>query len=208
MYIFVYCISPLVREFSYIFAYLYMYYICGLWPLWNTTSLFLTWYQSLFSRDRRRQFAPASLSPVPDLAAVPSSASSSLVAAPDSSLAPIPIGRPSPGLVRSQSAAPVPASCGVRSPGPEVRCPFHCAPRTGSRPSRSDRSPRPGDRCPAARIAPCLATGDACNPNSRGAAEIDWSVRPPLIATPAQNAPCPDCSLPLLCCPLCVDSLE
>jgi hypothetical protein len=46
MYIFVYCISPLVRGFSCIFAHLYMYYICGLWPLWNTTSLFLTWYQS------------------------------------------------------------------------------------------------------------------------------------------------------------------
>jgi hypothetical protein len=42
MYIFVYCISPLVRGFSCIFAHLYMYYICGLWPLWNTTCLFLT----------------------------------------------------------------------------------------------------------------------------------------------------------------------
>jgi hypothetical protein len=31
-------------------------YICGLWPLWNTTSLFLTWYQSGFSAcDRRHQ---------------------------------------------------------------------------------------------------------------------------------------------------------
>jgi hypothetical protein len=70
MYIFVYCIFPLVRGFFCIFAHLYMYYICGLWPLWNTTSLFLTWYQSRFSRDRRRrQFAPASLSPVPVLAA-------------------------------------------------------------------------------------------------------------------------------------------
>jgi hypothetical protein len=42
MYIFVYCISPLVKGFSCIFAHLYMYYICGLWPLWNITCLFLT----------------------------------------------------------------------------------------------------------------------------------------------------------------------
>jgi hypothetical protein len=42
---------------------------CGLWPLDNTTCLFPTWYQSGFSRDRHRQFAPASVSPVPVLAA-------------------------------------------------------------------------------------------------------------------------------------------
>jgi hypothetical protein len=42
MYIFVYCISPLVRGFFCIFTHMYMYYICGLWPLWNTTYLFLT----------------------------------------------------------------------------------------------------------------------------------------------------------------------
>jgi hypothetical protein len=35
-------VSPLVSGISCIFAHLYMYYICGLWPLWNTTSLFLT----------------------------------------------------------------------------------------------------------------------------------------------------------------------
>jgi hypothetical protein len=46
MYIFVYCISPLVRGFSCTFARLHMYYIRGLWPLWNTTCLFVTWYQS------------------------------------------------------------------------------------------------------------------------------------------------------------------
>jgi hypothetical protein len=35
---------------------------CGLWPSDNTTSLFLTWYQSGFSaRDRRRQLAPATI---------------------------------------------------------------------------------------------------------------------------------------------------
>jgi hypothetical protein len=42
MYIFVYCISPLIRGFSCIFAHMYMYYICGIWPLWNITNLFLT----------------------------------------------------------------------------------------------------------------------------------------------------------------------
>jgi hypothetical protein len=45
MYIFVYCIFHLL-EVSCIFAHLYMYYICGIWPLWNTICLFLTWYQS------------------------------------------------------------------------------------------------------------------------------------------------------------------
>jgi hypothetical protein len=76
MYIFVYCISSLVRGFSCILAHLYMYYICDLWPLWNTSCLFLTWYQSRFYGSRsthqssvdRRQLAPAT--PVPVLVAV------------------------------------------------------------------------------------------------------------------------------------------
>jgi hypothetical protein len=61
---------PLVRGFSCIFAHLYMYYICGLWPLWNITCLFLTWYQSGLGfyahrthrpRDRRRSCLPSRL---------------------------------------------------------------------------------------------------------------------------------------------------
>jgi hypothetical protein len=41
--IYLYIVFPhFFRGFSCIFAHLYMYYICGLWPLWNTTCLFLT----------------------------------------------------------------------------------------------------------------------------------------------------------------------
>jgi hypothetical protein len=100
----------------------------GLWPLDNTTCLFLTWYQSGFSHDRRRQFAPASLSPVPVLAAAAvfiffRSPSSDLV-----DLGVVLAGRPSssplvPIDLQLLEAAPVPAPCGLTWPASKSASP-------------------------------------------------------------------------------------